>query len=88
MLADGQTGLLCGGWCNDTAQSACYYYSSINNTWTSAPSLTVARAWHGMAVYGGIVYVYGGQNSGHMVHELSSVEMLNGSTWDVLPFEM
>ena len=88
-LADGQTGLLCGGqsgrlWAS--AQSACYYYLSVNDSWSPGPSLNVSRAAHGMALYKGKVYVYGGVNVDG--DDLSSVEVLTTSGWQLLPFGM
>ena len=84
-LADGVTALLCGGYDGMMVHAECYYYSSTNDTWTAAPSLNVARTGHGMAVYKGRVYAYGGEDAN--INMLSSVEMfVTGGKWQLLPF--
>ena len=86
-LADGQTALLCGGRNETDFQHACYYYFSENDTWTSALSMNVARATHGMALYKHKVYVYGGTNA--TGDAIGSVEVLaDDGEWQVLPFGM
>ena len=86
-LADGQTGLLCGGLIGPgSTQSACYFYNSTSNGWTNAPSLKVARYAHGMAMYKGKVYVYGGMDNIGTV--LNSVEVYGTSRWALMPFTM
>ena len=85
-LADGQTGLLCGGWNGTVWQSACYFYSPTSDAWTSAPSLNVARSWLGMALFKNRAYAFGGWNGSEY---LSSVETLTpASGWQLLPFGM
>ena len=50
-LADGLTGLVCGGLnALYNPQAACYYYNSQTDTWTSAPALNVARGYPGMVL--------------------------------------
>ena len=87
-LADGQTGLLCGGYDGTAYQTACYYYSSSADAWTAAPGLNVPRIGLMMQLYKGKIYAYGGGGSDGT--PLSSVEVLvtAGKYWQVMPFTM
>jgi N-acetylneuraminic acid mutarotase len=75
---DGEKALVCGGFQtndeNDTITSdACYIYNAASDKWTANWTMNIARAGHGMSVYKGKVYVYGGWNIG----TLASIEVLS-----------
>jgi len=64
--------LVCGGY-NGRVQSACNMYHATDDVWSPASTMNAARHSHGMAVYNGRAWVYGGYDPSG-VGFLSSVE--------------
>jgi len=64
--------LVCGGHSGYNLQSACNTYHAMDDVWSPVSAMNAARQSHGMAVYNGRAWVYGGRDgAGHL---LSSVE--------------
>ena len=57
-------------------------YKFDGTSWNSVVSMATHREWHGVAVYSGLLYAVGGQDSGGGV---SSVERYDGSAWSSAP---
>jgi hypothetical protein len=84
---DDDTALMCGGdnALTGSAYRVCFIYAASTNAWTAYKwSMNEARIAHGMAVYKGRVYVYGGYDRIRK-KAFSSAEILSESKgWDLM----
>ncbi|CAM6002047.1 unnamed protein product [Sphagnum balticum] len=70
--------MVCGGRNeHDKVESACYLYNATEDVWTVMPSMHKERRAHGMTVYKGRVYVYGGYSR----HADDDTAMLSSVEW-------
>jgi hypothetical protein len=79
------TVLLCGGWQNHAIANRCYLYTPSTDKWDDAWPMNYNRTGHGLSLYKGSVYAYGGYNGTF----LSSIEVLSLTHgWSVMPYLM
>ncbi|CAM6003359.1 unnamed protein product [Sphagnum balticum] len=78
-------GLVCGGLVKNVPTKTCYTYASANDMWSLFPSsLNTARSWHGMVIYNGSPYVFGGSTATTAFDNTVEKYTANSGGWQVL----